>query len=95
MKRADQVAVKKQRRGWAVVAATVVALIGVAFWLWPTPGPTTTGAGTPRVAVDRTEIDLGRLPFDRQALATFTLTNLGDGPLTLEGSPPVRAVQGC
>lgn len=94
MKRAGKAAAKRRRRGWAV-AATVVALIGVAFWLWPAPGPTMTGAGTPRVGVDRTEIDLGRLPFERPARATFTLTNLGDGPLTLAGSPPVRAVEGC
>ena len=93
MKRAGKVTVKR-RRGWAV-AATVVALIGVAFWLWPTPGPTMTGAGAPRVAVDRTEIDLGRLPFERPARAMFTLSNAGDGPLTLDGSPPVRAVEGC
>lgn len=94
MKRAGKAAATRRRRGWAV-AATVVALIGVAFWLWPAPGPTMTGAGTPRVGVDRTEIDLGRLPFERPARATFTLTNLGDGPLTLAGSPPVRAVEGC
>ena len=93
MKRAGKVTVKR-RRGWAV-AATVVALIGVAFWLWPTPGPTMTGTGAPRVAVDRTEIDLGRLPFERPARATFTLTNTGDRTLTLDGSPPVRAVEGC
>ncbi len=91
MKRADKMTAKKRRRGWAAVAA----LIGVAFWLWPTPGPTTTGAGAPRVAVDRTEIDLGRLPFEQPARATFTLTNVGAGPLTLDGAPPVRAVQGC
>lgn len=95
MKRAGNVTATERRRGWAVVAATVVALIGVAFWLWPTRGPTMTGAGTPRVAVDRTEIDLGRLPFERPARATFTLSNLGDGPLTLAGSPPVRVVEGC
>jgi hypothetical protein len=45
--------------------------------------------------VDRTEIDLGRLPFERPARATFALTNVGDGTLTLDGSPPVRAVEGC
>jgi hypothetical protein len=95
MKRAGKVAATRRRRGWAAVATTVVALIGVAFWLWPTPGPTMTGAGTPRVAVDRTEIDLGRLPFEQPARATFTLTNAGDGTLTLDGSPPVRAVEGC
>ncbi len=37
--------------------------------------------------------DLSDPTFGRSQ--TFTLTNLGDGPLTLEGSPPVRAVQGC
>lgn len=42
--------------------------------------------GTPRVAVDRTEIDLGRLPFEQPARATFTLVNAGDGTLTLDGS---------
>jgi len=76
-----------------VVVVVAVVVLGVGgWWLWPGTSPT--AGGTPKLALDRTEIDLGYLRFETPAYAAFTITNTGDGPLTLEPSR-VRAVQGC
>jgi hypothetical protein len=71
----------------------LVAVTAAAVWLWPSVDGT--GAGIPRLAVDRADIDLGYLRFDSPARVVFTLSNTGDGPLRLAGVPPVRAVAGC
>jgi hypothetical protein len=47
------------------------------------------------LAVDRTEVDLGYLPFDAPVRVTFTLTNTGDGLLRLVEVPRVKALRGC
>jgi hypothetical protein len=45
--------------------------------------------------VDRTEVDLGTLPFETPARVVFTLTNAGDGLLRIADVPPVRVLEGC
>ena len=63
----------------SLVAVALAA--GVAWWRW---------SGTPRLAVDRTDVDLGFRRFDTTAHVAFTLTNAGDGPLRLVEVPRVR-----
>jgi hypothetical protein len=77
---------------WAVAAAGL--LVGVAAFWWVSEAQKPS-AGTPRLAVDRTEVDLGDFPFDKMARAVFTLTNAGDSPLKVLDVSPVRALQGC
>jgi hypothetical protein len=77
----------------AAVAAITVLGAGVAWWSQASPPPVT--GGTPRLVVDRTDIDLGNQPFETPVRATFTLTNTGDGMLQIAQSPPVKAVLGC
>ena len=78
---------------WIPVAVGMafIALGAVASSRW-TGGP---DAGTPRVSFDRTEIDLGDFPFNGSASATFTLSNIGDGVLTILDVPRAKAVEGC
>ena len=77
-----------------LLAVAAIALGGgVAWWFWSSPQEA--AAGTPRLAVDRTEVDLGYRRFDTMARVVFTLTNAGDGPLALAAVPRVKAVQGC
>jgi hypothetical protein len=78
------------------VAVGALLLIGVgaaAFW-WLSEAQNSL-AGKPRLMVDRTEVDLGDLPFNAPAKVVFTLTNAGGSPLDLSDNPPVRAVTGC
>ncbi len=85
-----------RRPPWRLVAVGAVLLVGVgaaAFW-WLSEAQNAS-AGKPRLMVDRTEVDLGDLPFNAPAKVVFTLTNAGGSPLDLSDNPPVRAVKGC
>ena len=81
-------------RTGVVLAIAVVVLGGGAAWLFSS-SPHEAAARTPRLAVDRTEVDLGYRRFDSIARVVFTLTNAGDGPLRLAEVPRVKVVQGC
>jgi len=85
---------RKRSKAPAIILAVVLLLVLGAggWWLWPGASPS--AGGTPKLALDRTEIDLGYLRFNTPAYAAFTLTNTGDGLLTLT-TGPVRAIQGC
>jgi hypothetical protein len=94
--RAKDVPPPRGGRARAVILLGLAAVIlggGGAWWLWSKQNGVT--AGMPRLAVDRTEIDLGYRRFDTAARVVFTLTNAGDGPLRLAEVPRVNAVQGC
>jgi hypothetical protein len=65
----------------ALVALGLIAVSAAGLW-WPAEAGDAS-SGTPRLVLDRTEIDLGDLPFDQLATAVFTLTNAGDGVLNI------------
>ena len=87
-----------RRRGgrarWALLVGAII-VVAVAGLLWLRPVPKEATAGTPRLVVDRTVVDLGYRRFDTPARVVFTLTNTGDAPLRLTESPPVRVIAGC
>ena len=84
---------KGSRRHAVLITAAVLLVLGLGGWgLWP--DASASAAGTPKLALDRTEIDLGYLRFNTPAYAAFTITNTGDDLLTLKASR-VRVVQGC
>jgi hypothetical protein len=74
-----------------IVALLVVLGLG-GWWFWPEAPPSAGGA--PKLALDRAEINLGYQRFNTPAYAAFTISNTGDGPLTLQAGP-VRVVEGC
>jgi len=85
---------RRPRWRWAALAGVVLVAVGAgAFW-WFSEAQDTSG-GTPRLLMDRTEVDLGYLPFEAPARVVFTLTNAGDGLLRLADVPPVKVLKGC
>ncbi len=87
---------RAQRRWWGWVAIGALGLITVGVsGSWRLPGNPDASPGTPRLVVDRTEVDLGDRRFDVPAHVVFTLTNAGDGPLRLAEVPRVIAKAGC
>ena len=87
---------QKRRRAWRyTVLVTIAALIVLSLGGWALwPGVSPSAGGTPKLALDRTEIDLGYVRFNAPASAAFTITNTGDGLLTVKAGR-VRLVQGC
>jgi hypothetical protein len=51
--------------------------------------------GQPRLSVDRTQVDFGKVPMDKMVKATFIVTNVGDKPLQIIGEPTVKVAKGC
>jgi hypothetical protein len=77
------------------VRVTLAALVVLALAAWGGwPGASPWADGTPKLTLDRTEIDLGYMRFGTPARAAFTISNAGDGLLTLKAGR-VRVVQGC
>ena len=52
-------------------------------------------ANGPRLAVDRTDIDLGVQPANRMVSAVFRVENVGSSALRIQGEPIVELVEGC
>ena len=94
-RRPNSTATPRRRKSYRDVI--VVALFAVAggIGLWWTWGAQGAAGGTPRLTVDRTEIDLGYLRFGTRARAAFTLANAGSAPLEILEVSPVKALKGC
>jgi hypothetical protein len=80
--------------------ALLVIIIGVV--LWANAGRAASGSsspaqvtGKPSLAVDREQIDFGKVLLDIPVKATFKLSNVGDQPLQIVGQPVVEVKQGC
>lgn len=84
---------------WLVAGGTVLLIVGglAAMWGWPGTGPAVTPvvSGSPRLDVDRTEVDEGYIKLGRTIRTTFTLANVGDQPLKILETPQVELVEGC
>ncbi|HUZ01191.1 MAG TPA: hypothetical protein VMU89_12645 [Thermomicrobiaceae bacterium] len=86
----------------AVAAVVAVALLGRGGTSNPTQasaGPegwsVASYTGGPRLAVDRTNVDGGAVPYEHAVSATFRLKNVGDRALTLQPPGPAQVLDGC
>ena len=80
--------------------ALLVIIIGVVLLATPDRGPfgsasPAQASGQPKLAVDRQQIDFGRVPLDAPVKAVFNLSNVGDRPLQILSQPVVEVKQGC
>jgi len=84
------------RRRWRGAVLGVLALVAVgAGTFWWSSKPPDALAGPPSLVVDRTEVDLGSMPFGTTAQVAFAITNAGTGPLEIIDVPRVQALEGC
>ena len=81
---------------WIAAGAAVVLIAGGVVMLsaQTSPAPSSV-AGVPRLAVDRTTVDEGYVKFGTPVHETFHLSNAGNQPLQILGTPQVELVQGC
>ncbi len=78
---------------WAVAAAVILVVGGLSYML--IVGVNGTETGTPKVVVDRTEVDEGYQKLGATVRTMFKLRNEGDATLRVLGEPQVKAVEGC
>jgi hypothetical protein len=79
---------------WDTLAVLGLLALGIAAG-WEPVQAGDASEGKPRLVVDRTEVDLGDLPYGAPAQAVFTLTNTGDSVLKIAGEPQVKILKGC
>lgn len=89
------------RNGFPVILGVIaLALVTIgAFFLFSRgssePARPIEVAGQPNLAVDRGQIDFGKVPVEQTVKAEFELSNTGDQPLQILGVPQVEVREGC
>ena len=92
-----------RRTPWPLVLSGVALLAIIAGVLLLSNlgrGPSGAGnpaqaAGGPVLALDRDEINFGKVPLDKPVKATFNISNAGSQPLQILNQPIVEVKQGC
>jgi hypothetical protein len=77
--------------------ALLLLLVGIGIWRGVSPSNQGAASATvgPQLAVVQERVDLGRQPFDKRVRAEFQVKNVGDLPLMLDASRPIKALEGC
>ena len=80
--------------GLGLVGIVAIALGVVLGRGAPPAAPAPTGSG-PRLVFDQTEVDFGKVPFNKSVEHNFVFRNAGTAPLTILERPEVETVEGC
>lgn len=78
---------------WAIVAGVFLIIGGLSYIL--IVGVNGSETGTPKLVVDRNEVDEGYQKLGATVHTTFKLRNEGDGTLRIVDQPQVKVVEGC
>ncbi len=75
----------------------VIILIIVAFFVFQEKPTSFTPAvtGGPSLMVDKEKVDLGDMKLGNPAQVSFTITNVGDQPLSFSKTPYIEVKEGC
>lgn len=79
---------------WVLIGGGLL-LVAAALALALGGGGGGSASGTPKLAVDKDEVNLGDVKLGQTVTVDFTLTNTGDGPLTFSKAPYIEVKEGC
>jgi hypothetical protein len=90
----------RSRPGVSLLALAGLAVVGVlvAGYVWsrPASSPATAPASqSTSIQSGKSQIDLGRVPFNQQVEARFELVNSGASTVRFTGPPQVTTLEGC
>jgi hypothetical protein len=87
---------------WLMIAGVILLLGVVVFAIvsartgQPKPSGTAgSNGGTPKLAVDKEQIDFGDVAMNKPVTATFKITNEGTGTLVFSAAPYIEVKEGC
>ncbi len=101
VKQREQARAHEQRRNnlkiiVPLIAAAFVVVVVAASAMYARPDRSAVQVnGTPRLQIDRDQIDLGRRIFNQPIRAVFNIQNTGDGTLKLEVPRVANVLEGC
>src|SRR6266540_6324189 len=86
---------KRQQKSfsWALVVLGGVLLIAAIFVF--AKGGTADSGGTPSIAVEEPNIDLGFIKLGEYRSLNIKVTNTGDGTLRFKEQPYIEVLEGC
>src|SRR6266498_967796 len=86
---------KQQQKSfpWAIVALGAVLLIAAVF-VFANAGRADSG-GTPSIAVEEPNLDLGYVKLGEYRSLNIKVTNTGDGTLRFKEQPYIEVLEGC
>ena len=86
---------KRQNKSfpWAFVALGGLLIIGAIFVF--SNGGSADSGGTPTIAVEESNIDLGYIKLGEYRSLNIKVTNTGDGTLRFKEQPYIEVLEGC
>lgn len=80
-----------------MAGAILLLLVGIGVWRAASSSSTSGSPGKvgPKLAVNQERVDFGQQPFEKKVRAEFQVKNVGDLPLMLDASRPIKALEGC
>ncbi len=84
---------QKKSFPWVIVVLGVALLVGAVF-LFSNRSNAVSG-GTPAIAVDQQNIDMGYIKLGQYRTIKIKVTNTGDGVLRFKEKPYIEVVKGC
>ena len=83
-----------------ILGGLVLLVVALGFALRQQQQPlgaveTASSGGTPRLAVDKQQVDLGDVSLGTLVTVNFKLSNTGDGTVRLSRQPYVEVKEGC
>lgn len=85
----------KNRNAWLALAAIAVGAVVLLGLVWSAFGSGPAGNGTPQLKVNTERLELGVQAFNHPVRASFEITNVGNGTLTLNSPASPTVLQGC
>jgi hypothetical protein len=61
----------------------------------PQPSAPGSKASGPRLVFDQTEVDFGKVPFNKTVEHAFVYRNVGTAPVSIIEKPSIETVEGC
>lgn len=83
------------RAGLVVVSLVLVFALGVSCTSATQSGSPATAGGGASLVFDQTEVDFGKVPFNKTVEHSFVYRNVGAQPVTIVERPKVDIVEGC